>query len=238
MAQESANTEPKLPFENEQPQYYDRLPLQPKMYHDPIPFIPLPWIHSQRNQAQIMIDYLFIGDYISAKNADTMRSHQVRHAVCILDPSERLFIKEVFPKNLYYYFMEVPYNTDYPFVAQKFEEFAKIIEPLLLRKETVLVYCANGQSRSPSFVISYLIKRFQITFPNALKWCQNQRLCIHPTPQYEDFLRQYQASVVKPKPADYVSGAENGNSNIPTKRLTEHEDLSTKKLKTQVGPEQ
>jgi hypothetical protein len=53
----------------------------------------------------------------------------------------------------------------------------------------VFVHCAAGSSRSASLVIGYMMKKFSLSYENALHYVQSKRPCVKPNPGFEVELR-------------------------------------------------
>lgn len=54
---------------------------------------------------------------------------------------------------------------------------------------TVLVHGNSGISRSPSFVIAYLMECYGMGFAQSYTHVQNMRFCINPNPGFRQQLR-------------------------------------------------
>ncbi|CDW90752.1 dual specificity catalytic domain containing protein [Stylonychia lemnae] len=54
-------------------------------------------------------------------------------------------------------------------------------------RNVVFVHCAMGRSRSATCVIMYIMKRFQISYEDAIEFVKNRRDCVDPN---EGFLKQ------------------------------------------------
>jgi protein-tyrosine phosphatase len=61
-----------------------------------------------------------------------------------------------------------------------FDRAKAFIDNALASGGRVLVHCNGGISLSPSFVIMYVMERFQLAWDDALQMVQNKRYCISP----------------------------------------------------------
>lgn len=65
------------------------------------------------------------------------------------------------------------------------------------KKTNVLVHCAAGISRSSAMLISYLMKKYNLTFDEALKIVKAKRTCVQPNSGFEKQLREYEKTLKK-----------------------------------------
>lgn len=63
------------------------------------------------------------------------------------------------------------------------------------QERRVLIHCAGGVSRSPSFAIAYLMRQKGLTFPQAYQHVRSVRSCILPNPGFEQQLRELEAGL-------------------------------------------
>lgn len=59
-------------------------------------------------------------------------------------------------------------------------------------KNVVLVHCAMGVSRSASSVIMYIMKKFGISYDNALRYVQKRRVKVDPNSGFEKQLLDFE----------------------------------------------
>lgn len=60
------------------------------------------------------------------------------------------------------------------------------------KKTNVLVHCAAGISRSSAMLISYMMRKYGITFDESLKRVREKRSCVQPNSGFERQLREYE----------------------------------------------
>lgn len=61
-----------------------------------------------------------------------------------------------------------------------FPEAKQFIDMALERRGRVLVHCNSGISRSPSFVVAYVMMSQRWGFQEAFSFVQNKRFCMNP----------------------------------------------------------
>lgn len=76
-------------------------------------------------------------------------------------------------------------------VSHCFESAFDFIEKQRQRTN-VLVHCAAGISRCSTILISYLMKKYNISYDEAYKKIKSKRSCIQPNSGFEKQLRSYE----------------------------------------------
>lgn len=75
-------------------------------------------------------------------------------------------------------------------ISNCFQDAFKFIEEQR-KKTNVLVHCAAGISRSSAMLISYLMRKYNMTYEEAFKTVKAKRSCIQPNSGFERQLREY-----------------------------------------------
>ncbi|EDR25171.1 dual specificity phosphatase DUPD1, putative [Entamoeba dispar SAW760] len=66
------------------------------------------------------------------------------------------------------------------------------IDENIKRKRVVLVHCECGVSRSASIVIAYMMKKYDMTYKDALNFVSSKRKCVFPNRGFEQQLLQFE----------------------------------------------
>jgi len=85
---------------------------------------------------------------------------------------------------------------DYP-ITQHFEEANEFIDINRKSGKSVYVFCAAGVSRSPTFVIAYLMKTMKMTVDDAINLVKSRRKMIEPNSGFVDQLKEYEAALLR-----------------------------------------
>ncbi|KAJ3280066.1 hypothetical protein HDU76_009289 [Blyttiomyces sp. JEL0837] len=100
-------------------------------------------------------------------------------------------MKVKYPESFTYYDIEVsdsPMQNLIPF----FPTGKYFIQQALDQGGKILVYCNNGLSRSPAFVVAYIMEANQWDFNRAFTHVQNRRFCMNPLEGFKLQLKEYE----------------------------------------------
>ena len=73
-----------------------------------------------------------------------------------------------------------------------FPQAFQFINSALSQHGKVLVQCNGGISRSPSFIVAYLMESRDMDFHSAYSFVQNKRFCINPNEGFKYQLKEYE----------------------------------------------
>ena len=122
-----------------------------------------------------ILDGLFIGGVKAAKNEQTINQLGITHIVNISG-------KQSFPGRIQYHRCFLPDKED--LVKDKFIPLVNdAIEFIVNARKgngIVLVHCQAGMSRSPCFVMAYLMSHHKMTLFDAYKLLKSKRPAIRP----------------------------------------------------------
>jgi len=122
---------------------------------------------------------LYLGDRETARNIH--RLSDVTHVLSIIDPIKK--IKGVVWKGI-----ELR-DSPGQHVLEHFDAAFTFIDSA---KGAVYVHCKAGISRSATFVIGYLMWKFDVSYKEAYRFVQAKRPQISPNPGFEAQLRYYE----------------------------------------------
>ncbi|KAI8831746.1 protein-tyrosine phosphatase-like protein [Chytriomyces cf. hyalinus JEL632] len=140
--------------------------------------------YDMRREMQSIVPNLFLGPYSCARDRPLLLTHGVTHLLCILDVREARIMRVVHP-DLVYHFINVSDSFSENLIPH-FPAAREFLQQALANpSHKVLVYCNNGMSRSPCFVIAYLMEILNWDFPTAYGYVQNRRFCISPNDNFK-----------------------------------------------------
>eukprot|EP01041_Mallomonas_annulata_P009089 gene9090-18833_t len=143
-----------------------------------------------------ILDYLYLGGRIHAKNRDLLRKLNINHILnCTpqrsVDPEAgcpNFFEKE---KTITYKRIPIFDNRGEDIIAHMETAFHFIEQGK--HYGAVLVHCHKGVSRSASFVIGYLMRKNGFTFNEALNHVQSCRPIVQPNYSFTSQLEKYES---------------------------------------------
>ncbi|CAE6419749.1 unnamed protein product [Rhizoctonia solani] len=176
------------------------------------------WRYEMRRDCQEIFPGLLLGPFQASKDLDRMRALGITHVACIRDVKEAFSVKPRFPGQLEYLLDTV---TFYVLFTPKFDRAKSFIDEALQSGGRVLVHCNGGISLSPSFVIMYVMERFQLAWDDALQMVQNKRYCISPNNGFITQIKEYE-SIYKAQRA--IQSAPDAARPAQTRRKREDDD--------------
>lgn len=130
----------------------------------------------------------YLGNAHDAGNRYLLEKHQIQTIVNVSNTIPCHFLGEQ-PFDYHQLPCEDSHNQS---ILEYFEETFKLIDERLKSKKNLLVHCQGGVSRSPSFVIGYLMKYHAKTFDQAYQWVKSKRSIVNPNLNFVGQLTEYQ----------------------------------------------
>lgn len=151
---------------------------------------PLDWKYEMRRDMQEILPNIYLGPYSASKNLQLLQSTGITHLVLIRSAAERL-IKKAFPDKFIYNELVV---TDIitQNVISLFPQSKKFIDEAVQNGGKVLVFCMDGISRSPTFMIAYVMEHCGWDFQTSFVYVQNKRFCMNPNDGFKVQLKEYE----------------------------------------------
>ncbi|KAJ3118322.1 hypothetical protein HDU96_002479 [Phlyctochytrium bullatum] len=148
-------------------------------------------LYEMRREMQEILPNLWLGPYSCARELETLVSHGITHILGIMDQTERRLMRRTYPDRFVYHFIEV---SDSPMqnLIPYFPEGKDFIGRALAAGGRVLVYCNNGLSRSPAFVVAYVMEVEKRDFEDAYAFVQQRRFCMNPNEGFKYQLKEYE----------------------------------------------
>ncbi|KAF8606906.1 phosphatases II, partial [Ceratobasidium sp. AG-I] len=165
------------------------------------------WRYEMRRDCQEIIPGLLLGPFQTSKSLPRLQELGVTHIACIRDAKEAFSVRPRFEGQFEYLVLDVEDNEEQNLI-RLFPKAKAFIDNAISNGGRVLVHCNGGISLSPSFVIMYVMERFQLVWDEALQMVQNRRYCISPNngfitqiKEYESIYRAQKAMQSAPVPA-------------------------------------
>jgi hypothetical protein len=123
-----------------------------------------------------------------------LTSKGITHIVCFFDCQEATLFKTKKLENIFQLTCIEVSDSPLQNLIPQFPATTKLFNNALAASGKVLACCIGGMSRSPTFVIAYIMETFRVDFIRAYHFVQGKRLCINPN---EGFKSQLKVSKVR-----------------------------------------
>ena len=142
-------------------------------------------IHYNSHPSQIF-NWLYLGTFANACDIDELKRNKITYILnCALE-----CINTKLPENIKELHLKIRDTDDFE-IINYFEEANHFIQKCRKEGCNILVHCKFGISRSPSFIIAYLIKYNKLSVDEALKLVNRKRFQIKPNKGFINQLYRY-----------------------------------------------
>lgn len=132
---------------------------------------------------------VFLGPFSACRQIEELKNNGITHVVCFVDQNEaRLFRTETLAQYFHYQQFIVS-DSNLQNLIQYFPSTSQYIHNVISQHGKVVVCCNGGMSRSPTFVIAYVMEIFKIDASQAYHFVQGRRLCINPNDGFKSQLK-------------------------------------------------
>nr|GAT48221.1 phosphotyrosine protein phosphatase II [Mycena chlorophos] len=142
---------------------------------------------------------LYLGSMAAALDLGPLQDHFIRHLVQVLEPPQPVPSLSGDPRELEWElkYLRIEIDDDPgPEAAQKLAEnltpACDYIGNALGRRESVLVHCHQGVSRSAAVVIAFLVRDRGMSYAEALEFVKERRFCVKPNQGFVEVLREWE----------------------------------------------
>jgi dual specificity MAP kinase phosphatase len=134
---------------------------------------------------------LYLGSSRDAEDLNLLKEHQITTVINISTTLPCYFENE----NIFQYLRLPCHDSPSQNILQYFETTFEYIRQQLSAKRNILVHCQGGISRSPSFIIGYLMRFDSKTFDEAYNFVKGKRHIVSPNLNFIGQLQRYQQMV-------------------------------------------
>ncbi len=125
---------------------------------------------------------IFLGTREHSEDLTFIQNENIKAVVCVMkDPP---ILKEGI-NFLHISIEDLPSEK----ISDHFDNFIKFINDNIQKKNNIFVHCYMGISRSPSFIIAYLIKIKKMKYIDALNFVKSKRAQVEPNIGFEFILQ-------------------------------------------------
>ena len=136
-----------------------------------------------------IIDNIYLGNFESSVDVETLNKYNICAIVRILDPEMiHDIVREDTEPNINYHYVEL---LDHPSqnITKHFPQFLKFVNEN--KNTNILIHCLMGISRSASFTALVLVKNYNMDITTALKIIKEKRPNVKPLKEFIQQVIQY-----------------------------------------------
>ena len=143
--------------------------------------------HLQVNHLTEIVDKIFIGSFLNAKNLDELEKNNIKYILnCALE------CKNIFEDKFKYLKLDIKDQIDFP-IQDYFEKGIQFIQESLNNSGgNILIHCMEGKSRSTTILMAYLIKCKNENTNSAYKILKTKRQLTMPNLGFMNKLREFE----------------------------------------------
>ena len=157
---------------------------------------------SQKTNLNQILPHVFLGNYEAFRSVDPSKGNP-QHFTRVISVtaqdanSSNEFVRVCVPKYVHRIVKKVnDEETAWIELETDFETLFQFIDTARLAKENILIHCSQGQSRSATVLIAYLINRFHVTFEDAMVFLKTKRFLVDPIPGLQKKLALYEKRIL------------------------------------------
>ena len=151
-------------------------------------------IHVNAHPTQIF-KWMYLGTFDTACDITELRRLGINYILNVASDCKNT----VLPENIKELHLKVKDEETFD-IFDYFEKGNAFINKVRSKGGVILIHCKFGISRSPTFVIAYLIKYFRFTVQTALIFLRKRRPQVKPNDGFIEFLNKYEKSFKKNRP--------------------------------------
>ncbi|KAI7898065.1 TIP-1 family-domain-containing protein [Cokeromyces recurvatus] len=151
------------------------------------------WRYEMRREIQEIIPGLFLGPFSACRKTNELKDLGITHILCCVDLAEaKLFRTDLLAQHFKYHQLIVT-DSNLQNLIQYFPSTSNYIHNILQQQKGKVVVCCNGgMSRSPTFIVAYIMEYFNVDASQAYEFVQTKRLCINPNDGFKSQLKEYE----------------------------------------------
>jgi protein-tyrosine phosphatase len=134
-------------------------------------------------------DNIFLGSLDDVKNIKFIKSNNIKTIIWLSDDKEQSFHSN---KIKFFNFKVEDVITE----SNRIFNLCRIIYNILdTESGNIFVHCTEGVSRSPTIVIYYLMRKYDISFQKALEKVKDKRNIVNPNIGFQNILKKYENDI-------------------------------------------
>lgn len=134
---------------------------------------------------QIVYNKLYLGNYDTARTKEVLDKYKITHILIC-----GKYMEKHFEDSFGYLQLDLE-----DIIEEDITRFFEVCYNFIQNSGRVFIHCNAGVSRSPSIVISYIMKKNNVSFKEAYEYVKSCRPCIFPNESFVEQLKSYEAQL-------------------------------------------
>lgn len=148
-------------------------------------------IHMNLHFSRIM-SWLYLGNFENAQDVPELRRNNIGFVLnCAIECNNKTL-----PKSITELHLNVRDEPEF-YIIKYFDQSNEFINKVRTSGGSILVHCKMGLSRSPSFIIAYLVKYYNFTVDSAINYLRRKRPYVNINHGFIEQLHQYEKTFKK-----------------------------------------
>tara|TARA_B100000401_G_C52323388_1_gene492932 strand:+ start:17 stop:529 length:513 start_codon:yes stop_codon:yes gene_type:complete len=131
--------------------------------------------------ASLIIDNIYIGNVYDAYDIESLKNQKVMNVLSAVTGFENIYDNQI-----NHLCLQLIDNQEQN-IIRYFEISNMFINKIIEKKQSLLIHCIAGRSRSVTLLIAYLIYKYKYTVDDAISLIKKKRPIIEPN---QNFIRQ------------------------------------------------
>lgn len=134
-----------------------------------------------------IIDNIYLSNRHDAANMQLINSNDIQIVIRLSEDVN----ESIYPSTIQFHNFELEDNCLY---KAEMLQYSKLIKDIVQRNKDkhILIHCNEGQSRSVSAIIYYLMTTYKIGFDASLSWIKKMKPDVKPNNAFERVLRAFE----------------------------------------------
>lgn len=134
-----------------------------------------------------IIDNIYLSNLHNALDLNLIQANDIKIVIRLSEDDN----KSIYPESIEFYNFELEDNCLF---KGELLQYSKIIKDIVCRNKSknILIHCNEGQSRSVSVIIYYLMTTYKIGFDLSLGLIKKIKPDVKPNPAFESILRAFE----------------------------------------------
>jgi hypothetical protein len=135
------------------------------------------------NNLTVINDFLFLGNEANAANRMLIDKYQIKNIINVSADIPCYFEKDI-------NYLRIPIYDCNEDISKYFDQVYNFI--IKYKESKILIHCFAGVSRSPTFIISFLMNYERKGFDEIFNRIKQKRLCVDPNIFFISYLKDYE----------------------------------------------